>query len=156
MEAAFSLLTEGKLLNVQDLDRVNVKQARAFLWNAAWLQEHKSLQWRSEGHIQSDLPGDGQSRFTDFGLALMGPGGTGKTAVLKVSKFLTTFFLGPETVRKMAPSNAAARLLGGDTIHSLCTLPYGKVTLSSKRGRLSTDALGRHSKKWRGTRSLYR
>ena len=155
MEAAFSLLMEGKLLHVQDLGRINVKQARAFLWNAVWLQEHKSLQWRSEGHIQSDLPGDGQSRLTDFGLALMGPGGIGKTAVLKVSEGLTTFFAGPETVRKMAPSNAAARILGGDTMHSLCKLPYGKVTLSSKRGRLSNAALGRHRKKWRGTLAAY-
>ena len=38
MEAALHLLTEG-LLNVPDVGCINVKQARAFLWNAAWLQE---------------------------------------------------------------------------------------------------------------------
>ena len=34
MEAAFYLLLEG-VLNIQDIGEVNVKQARAFLWNAA-------------------------------------------------------------------------------------------------------------------------
>ena len=38
MEAAFFLLQQG-LLDVPDVGGVNVKQARAFLWNAAWLQE---------------------------------------------------------------------------------------------------------------------
>jgi hypothetical protein len=148
MEAAFHLLVVEGLLNVQDLGKINVKQARALLWNAAWLQEHMSVQWRKDGTLQDDLPGDGARHFADFGLAIMGPGGTGKTAVLKVIEALTVFFLGAETVRKLAPSNAAARLLGGDTMHSMCKLPFGKVTLSSKRGRLTKDALRRHRKKW--------
>ena len=41
MSAAFFLLEQG-LLNIPDVCTVNVKQARAFLWNAAWLQEHPS------------------------------------------------------------------------------------------------------------------
>ena len=40
MEHAFVLISEG-LLNIPDVGRVNVKQARAFLWNAAWLQEYE-------------------------------------------------------------------------------------------------------------------
>ena len=107
MEAAFHLLFAEGLLNVQDLGQINVKQARAFLWNAAWLQEHMSVQWRNEGIPQADLPGDGARHFADFALAIMGPGGTGKTAVLKVIEALTVFFAGAETVRKLAPSNAA-------------------------------------------------
>ena len=148
MEAAFHLLVVEGLLNVQDLGQMNVKQARALLWNAAWLQEHMSVRWRNEGALQADLPGDGARHFADFALAIMGPGGTGKTAVLKVVEALTVFFVGAETVRKLAPSNAAARLLGGDTMHSMCKLPFGKVTLASKRGRLTKNALKRHRKQW--------
>ena len=51
-------------------------------------------------------------------------------------------------VLKLAPSNAAARLLQGDTLHSLCKLPFGQTCLTSKRGRLSKDALTRHRRKW--------
>ena len=91
MEAAFHLLVDEGLLNVDELGRINVKQARALLWNVAWLQEHMSVRWRSEGRLQTDLPGDGSRHFTDFGLAIMGPGGTGKTAVLKVIEALTVF-----------------------------------------------------------------
>ena len=72
----------------------------------------------------------------EFRLAVMGPGGTGKTSVLKLTEALIVFFLGPDTVHKLAPSNAAARLLGGDTLHSLCKLPFGKCRLTSKKGRL--------------------
>ena len=104
--------------------------------------------WRGDGHLQDDLPGNGRRYFAEFGLAIMGPGGTGKTAILKVSEALTTFFAGPETVAKIAPSNAAARLLGGDTMHAMCKLPFGNAHLTSKRGRLSKDALGRLRKKW--------
>ena len=44
MEAAFFLLEQG-LLNIPDIQRINVKQARALLWNAAWLQEHMNAIW---------------------------------------------------------------------------------------------------------------
>ncbi len=39
MEAAFFLLQQG-LLDIPDTGHINVKQASAFLWNAAWLQDH--------------------------------------------------------------------------------------------------------------------
>ena len=39
MEAAFYLIKDG-ILNTPDFGVVNVKQARAFPWNAARLQEH--------------------------------------------------------------------------------------------------------------------
>ena len=81
-------------------------------------------------------------------MAIVGPSGTGKTAALKIIEALTTFFLGPDVVRKLAPSNVAARLLQGDTLHSLGKLPLGKACLTSKRGRLSKDALTKHRKKW--------
>ena len=84
-----------------------------------------------------------------------GPGGTGKTAVLKISEALTVFFAGADSVRKLAPSNAAARLLGGDTLHALCKLPFGKARLTSKKGRLAKPALELHRRKWRTAISAY-
>ena len=87
----------------------------------------------------------------DHSLIIVGPGGTGKTAVLKLTEALVVFFAGQRTVHKMAPSNTAARLLGGDTLHALCKLPYGNVRLTSKRGRLTSHSLRHHRKTWRET-----
>jgi len=149
MEAAFYLIEQG-LLNIPDVGGINVKQARAFLWNAAWLQEYMLAQWREAGDLPRVLtePRNPRNNFKNFCLAIMGAGGTGKTAVLKITEALTIFFAGIDTVRKLAPSNAAARLLGGDTIHALCRLPFGKARLTSKRGRLANSALQRHRKLW--------
>ena len=134
MEAAFFLLQQG-LLNIPDVGTINVKQARAFLWNAAWLQEHMNDVWNADTPVPMVTVRKNKLDAACFSLAIVGPGGTGKTAVLKATEALTIFFAGPETVKKLAPSNAAARLLGGDTIHALCKLPYGKARPSSKRGR---------------------
>ena len=154
MEAAFFLLRE-KLLNIPDVGTINVKQARAFLWNAAWLQEYMTAQWRHERELQCEKAANKRPKFDNFCLAIMGPGGTGKTAILKVTEALTVFFAGPDTVRKLAPSNAAARLLGGDTIHALCKLPWGKATLTSKKGRLTNEKLQTHRQKWRSAIAAY-
>jgi len=155
VEAAFFLLRQG-LLNIPDVGTINVKQAHAFLWNAAWLQEHMSVAWRESGDIDEPPPGDVVGKFCNFGLAIISPGGSGKTAVLKVTEALTTFFIGPGAVKKLAPSNAAARLLGGDTLHSMCNLPFGqKVSLSSKRGHLSKQVLQKHRKTWAPTVAAY-
>ena len=112
MESAFFLIQQG-LLNIPEVGTVNVKQARAFLWNAAWLQEHMSATWREKGLLARETAGPWEQYFKEFSLVIMGPGGTGKTAVLKISEALTVFFAGADAVRKLAPSNAAARLLGG-------------------------------------------
>ena len=123
------------------------------MWNAAWLQEHMRSQWRENNTLLDDT---GEPlRLQQFALAIVGAGGTGKTAILKSIEALTTFFAGPDTVRKLAPSNAAARLLHGDTLHSLCKLPFGKACLSSKRGRLSREALQNHRKQWRSVIAAY-
>ena len=109
--------------------------------------------WRENNTLLDDT---GEPlRLQQFALAIVGPGGTGKTAILKSIEALTTFFAGPDTVRKLAPSNAAARLLHGDTLHSLCKLPFGKACLSSKRGRLSREALQNHRKQWRSVIAAY-
>ena len=130
---------QAGLLNIPDVGLINIKQARAFLWNAAWLQEYMNIQW------ELDVSKKHQE---DTKAAIIGAGGTGKTAILKVTEALITFFAGPETVRKLAPSNAAARLLGGDTIHALCKLPFGNARLRSKAGKLAAHTLRQHRKKW--------
>ena len=154
LEGAFFLIASG-VLNIPDTGNVNVKQARAFLWNAIWLQEHMNVKW----HLEEDRPSKsrkGKVAFDDFALAIIGPGGTGKTAVLKVTEALTVFFAGEDTVQKLAPSNAAARLLGGDTIHSLCKLPFGlKTSLNSKKGRLTKSTLQAHRRKWMHSIAAY-
>ena len=134
LEAACHLLVHGAL-NIPDVCCINVKQARALLWNAVWLQEHMNEQWREKEWSTTNIASACEaSLVNNFTLAIMGPGGTGKTAVLKAIEPLTIFFKGADTVRKMAPSNAAARLLGGDTLHACCKLPFGKTTLTSRKG----------------------
>ena len=65
MEAAMFLLQQG-LLNIPDVGIVNVKQARAFLWNAAWLQEHMNTCWQKDGSFLCDSAVD--RHFKDFAL----------------------------------------------------------------------------------------
>ena len=105
-----------------------------------------NTQWELD--VSSKHREETKSSFTPYILAIIGAGGTGKTAILKVTEALITFFAGPETVRKLAPSNAAARLLGGDTIHALCKLPFGNARLRSKAGKLAAHTLRQHRKKW--------
>ena len=123
VEAAIFLITEG-LFNIPDVGTLNVKQCRAFLLNAVWLQEHMNNQWE----LESASPLSGQ--FDEFVFAMVGPGGSGKTAVLKITEALITYFAGSDTVQKIAPSNAAARLIGGNTLHALCKLPFGTAQLT--------------------------
>ncbi len=116
MEAAFFLLEQG-LLHIPDVGSINVEQARAFQWNAAWLQQHMTAVWLANGTLSAASTGSAVQPFRNYCLAIVGPGGTGKTAVLKICETLTVFFAGPETVRKLAPSNAAAI---GSSAATLC------------------------------------
>ena len=153
VEAAFFLLENG-VLNVPVVGGINVKQARALLWNAVWLQDVMNREW--ELHPLSDTTSATESSFADdFQLALMGPGGTGKTAVLRVVEALICYFCGPDSVRKCAPSNSAARLIGGDTIHALCKLPFGQTSIRSKKARLSIPVLGHHRRRWQTARACF-
>ena len=146
------------VLNIPDTGTVNVKQARAFLWNAAWLQEYMNKIWQDGAFPAASVRTPRQKTqeaFSTVRLAIIGPGGTGKTAVLKITEALTIFFAGSDTVQKLAPSNAAARLLGGDTINALCKLPFGNKCLSSKKGRLTKTTMAAHRSKWTTTIAAY-
>ena len=144
IEAAIFLIQEG-VFKIPDLGIQNVKQCRAFLLTAIWFQERMNKKWE----LESSSPMSGN--FDEFVLVLIGPGGTGKTAVLKSAEALITFFLGGDAVRKLAPSNSAARLLRGDTLHALCKLPFGGAQLTSKAGKLKTPKLIELRKLWEKT-----
>ncbi len=153
MEAAFYLLLQG-LLDIPGVGSINVKQARAFLWNAAWLQEFMNKLWNTDEVSMAGVRvplSRTQTAFATLCLAIVGPGGTGKTAVLKLAEELTLFFAGPDTVQQMASSNGAARLLGGNTLRAVCELPFGNTSLTSKKGRLTSGTLAALRKNWATT-----
>lgn len=77
---------------------------------------------------------------------LIGGAGTGKTTTLRVLEALAEYFHGSGSFCKSAPTNTAARLLGGDTVHALYKLP--RSTLASRRGRLSGRVLKRFRRQW--------
>ena len=138
MEAAFYLLDKG-LLDIPHVGGINVKQARALLHMAAWLQCHMSAHWQDEGLLGDTPHASTQPYAHELLFALLGPAGSGKTTVLQLQEALLDHFGGPESVRKCAISNTAARLLGGDTMHALCKLP--PHSLQGRRGKLSADVL---------------
>jgi len=107
--------------------------------------------WRSMGYLHIEPDRKTKITVDNFCLAIIGPAGTGKTAVLKLTEALIIFFAGLNTVQKLAPSNTAARLLGGDTLHALCKLPFGGVSLSSKQGKLRKLVLQNLRRKWKNT-----
>ena len=53
LEAACHLLLHGAL-SIPDVGCINVKQARALLWNAVWLQEHMNASWQ-RAHLRRAL-----------------------------------------------------------------------------------------------------
>ena len=65
-------------------------------------------------------------------------------------KYHCSFNGGVGSLRKAAPTNTAARLLRGDTLHALHKLPV--TSLQGKRGKLSHRVLQRHQKRWATTR----
>ena len=152
LEAAVFLLQKG-VVDVPAVGGVNVKQARTLLWWAAWLQYHMHTRWYDEGILPEGPPGGSCRLFHDFQLALIGPGGTGKTTVLLLVEALIEFFVGHETVHKCALSNTAARLLGGDTLHALCKLP--RLDLQSRRGKLTGTVLKQHRQRWRDAVAMF-
>lgn len=110
MEAAFYLIA-STLLRIPGTDYVNVKQAIALLQYARWIQCCKTKEWQDQGQL---LPAIDQASLAfQLRLVLIGAAGTGKSTVLRMVEALTDKFVGPMSMRKGAPSNAAARLIWG-------------------------------------------
>ena len=147
LDAAAFLLDQG-LLNVKGEDRLNVKQCRALLHWALWLQKKMSHQWVKAGQLAAE-PWASGAKPEPLRHVLIGGAGCGKTTTLLVIEALLDFFLGADSMRKAAPTNTAARLLRGDTVHALFKLPRG--TLQSKGGKLSKLALKALRHRWQGS-----
>ena len=126
---------------------LNIKQARAVLHWAVWLQSYKTWQWEADGQLQPQ--GNRKSpRPAPLNHVLIGGAGSGKTTTLLVIDALLEFFLHADAMSKSAPTNTASRLLrGGDTTHARYKLPRGGSMLS-KGGVLSTPVFRSLQKKW--------
>ena len=148
MEAAFFLIEAG-VLNVPLTGKANVKQSRALLHIAAWLQTFMSQSWTENGNLCPHPATESAQwqKLLRLMMALMGPAGTGKTTVVKVSLALCEHFLGDDSTVKSAPTNTAARLFGGDTCHSWWKLP--PKSLRGKNKFLSRSVLEQHQQRWK-------
>ena len=144
-DAVAFLLCRG-LLNVKGTDRVNIKQGIALLHFADWLQQTLSQRWVREGWL-SAAP-EGCTMPTLFHALIGGPG-TGKTTSTKVISALLEHFYGPECMPQSAPTNTAARLLGGNTVDARYKLPRGSL-LSTYGGSLSDVVLKNYRREWQG------
>jgi len=142
---------------------INVKQAHALLQAARWLQEKMSSKWIKTGELMSEST----SRTTSAGssmkrsasipvdaagvpllmMVITGGAGAGKTTTLTVIEALADHFIGTASVCKAAPTNTAARLLRGDTLHALYKLPLR--SLHGKRGKLSDRVLKQFRQKFK-------
>ena len=77
---------------------------------------------------------------------LIGQGGSGKSEFLDIVKQLCIYFFGEDAYLVMASSNTAARVVGGDTIHSTCGLWGGDQPLTTANLAKSVTAKGKD--KW--------
>ena len=141
---AVSFLVRSGVLNVKGTSKANIKQARALLAFGLWLQSRMSREWVADGKLAAP-----SWRFEDYTLAhiLIGGAGTGKTSALRVMEALLNYFCGPESMNKGAPTNTAARLLRGNTLHALHKLP-SKGTILGRRAHLSGRVLKAYRRSW--------
>ena len=160
IESAIYLLRQG-VCHIKGKQIMNAKWALAFLHFAVWVQLKKSMQW-----IETDVLQDTDSVHatschelqalfgseTDakgvalFIMILTGAGGTGKSTIVKTLEAFAEFWLGVECIRKSAPTNTAARVIGGDTCHAVYKLPFG--TLKGRRGHFSPKVLNIFQEQW--------
>lgn len=130
-----------------------MKQARALLWTASWLQYYMYGVWAERGDLVEEPNAEEEVLFAEYQLALIGAGETGKTTVLRLIEALIDHSAGAESVRTCAISNTAARLLGGDTMYALCKLPL--QDLRARRGRLSSRVLKERQLQWRSAAACF-
>ena len=145
---AVAFLLRSGVLNVKGTSYLNVKQGRALLHWAWWLQQEKSRAWVEAGTLEPP-----PFVYDDAVLqhVLIGGAGSGKTTTMLVVEALLELFLGPGTFKKSAPTNTAARLWGGDTSHAVYKLPRG--SLLGRRARLSSRVLRAMRKQWQSIRA---
>ena len=136
IDAAIWLIQQN-VFYIKHLNQTNVKQARALLLAATWLQTRLD-------HIHG-IPPRGDASAVDHVILITGGAGSGKTTVLLVIEKLYEHFLGSGCMLKAAPTNTAARLLHGDTLHAVHRLP--RHTLAH-RGRLTAPVRARHRRMW--------
>jgi len=107
LEAAFYLIRNG-CCHVRGKDVINVKWARTLLHFAVWVQLKMSRQWVEKKLLQpqaTDLSKEQRELFAMDGEVCKD--------VDDVPTQAAIFFLGVESIRKAAPTNTAARVLGG-------------------------------------------
>ncbi len=121
LNAVFYIFASG-LINSPKTRNLNKKMALAILHCACWLQGYIDGLADEEGVAHADVA-CAYPNGDPFYFVLLGPGGTGKTSVIIVVTELVRFFFTEDAVKLVAPTNAAARLIGGDTAHAVCKLP---------------------------------
>jgi hypothetical protein len=142
LESAFYLLNRG-ILNVPGRTEINIKQGLAILHAAACIQRMKTKEWIDAKQLSEDMLSPTLKKTwdapQDFLAVIAGAAGTGKTAVLQVIEKLFEHYVGPDSFLKSAPTNTAARKVGGDTTHALYKLPLH--SLRGQRGHLKGPRL---------------
>ena len=97
----------------------NRKQALALLMLSRWLHEHMSSIAHRDHNANHHILLENHIR----NMIIIGPAGTGKTTVLKSAQAIMRVLCGHLLFHRGAISNTAARLLGGNTLHTLRRLP---------------------------------
>jgi hypothetical protein len=136
-------------LNIPKTQRVNRKQAMFLLHFAHWVQSVAVSRWNAEGSLAEPSASPPPLRAV-----LLGGPGTGKTTLATVCKVFARFWLGEAADAAGAPSHAAARLIGGRTLHSLYKLP--RHSLADKTASLSMDTLRRLKEDWSSVQIVFR
>jgi hypothetical protein len=142
LEAVAFMIRSG-LLNVKGTCNANIKQARALLGFGLWLQSHMSTEWVADGTLTEPPWSLGEQFFH----VLIGGAGTGKTSTVRVMEALIDYFCGPDSMRKAAPTNTAARLLGGNTLHALYKLP-SHGTIIGRSAHMGSRVLKAYRRSW--------
>ena len=94
-----------------------VAEQRDFI---ALVTDHVDRVWEYEQRRQACWPQDcGMEEPKHMRILLSGPGGSGKSEVVRILRGLFGYlYAGLDSIKALAASNSAARGIGGDTVHS--------------------------------------